>query len=214
MAEHLRRAGFAIATAANGRDGIRRFLELSPQAIIVRDAMPGLDGWDTARRVREMSDVPIVFVADRRDVFAMERALHLGDDYVTPPWTWPRVAAKLSALLRRRRDDGDAALSYDDGKLSVDFARREVRRHGEPVHLTDTEFKLLSCLLRRPNRVLTYDELLNQVWGHTHFGARSHVSLYVRYLRKKLEDDPSNPAYFLTEWGVGYSFRPRQSIPE
>jgi two-component system, OmpR family, KDP operon response regulator KdpE len=91
----------------------------------------------------------------------------------------------------------------------VDFARRLVTRDGRPVHLTDTEFKLLSCFVRKPNRVLSYDELLNQVWGHTHFGAKSHVSLYVRYLRKKLEDDPANPLYFTTEWGVGYSFRPR-----
>jgi DNA-binding response OmpR family regulator len=84
-----------------------------------------------------------------------------------------------------------------------------VERGGQPVHLTDTEFKLLSCFVRHPNQVMTYDELLTQVWGHTHFGAKSHVSLYVRYLRKKLEDNPAEPLYFNTEWGVGYSFRPR-----
>ncbi len=204
----LSQTGFETVHASNGREGIQRFLELMPQAIILRDAMPGLDGWDTARRIREMSNVPIVFISDRRDVFSMERALHIGDDYLTPPWNWERLAAKLQALLRRRREEHDEALNYDDGRLAVDFARRLVTRDGRPVHLTDTEFKLLSCFVRKPNRVLTYDELLTQVWGHTHFGAKSHVSLYVRYLRKKLEEDPSNPVYFNTEWGVGYSFRP------
>ncbi len=205
----LAQAGFETTQASSGREGIQRFLELMPQAVILRDAMPGLDGWDTARRIREMSNVPIVFISDRRDVFSMERALHIGDDYLAPPWNWERLAAKLTALLRRRREEHDELLIYDDGRLTVDFVRRLVARNGRPVHLTDTEFKLLSCFVRKPNRVLTYDELLTQVWGHTHFGAKSHVSLYVRYLRKKLEDDPANPMYFNTEWGVGYSFRPR-----
>jgi DNA-binding response OmpR family regulator len=209
LREQLSRAGFETVHSSSGRDGIQRFLDLMPQAIIVRDVMPGLDGWDTARRIREMSSVPIVFISERRDVFAMERALHIGDDYLAPPWNWERLAAKLHALLRRRREEQEEVLIYDDGRLTVDFARRLVARDGRPVHLTDTEFKLLSCFVRKPNRVLSYDELLTQVWGHTHFGAKSHVSLYVRYLRKKLEEDPANPVYFTTEWGVGYSFRPR-----
>ena len=209
LREQLNQAGFETTHSSSGREGIQRFLELMPQAVILRDAMAGLDGWDTARRIREMSNVPIVFIADRRDVFSMERALHLGDDYLSPPWNWERLVAKLNALLRRRREDRDESLVYDDGRLAVDFARRLVSRDGRPVHLTDTEFKLLCCFVRKPNRVLTYDELLTQVWGHTHFGAKSHVSLYVRYLRKKLEDDPAHPMYFNTEWGVGYSFRPR-----
>lgn len=207
--EQLTRAGFETLVAASGREGIQRFLEWKPQAILIRDAMAGLDGWDTARRLREMSSVPILFIADRHDVFAMERALSIGDDYLALPWNWERLIARLQVLLRRRREEQDEALVYDDGRLSVDFARRHVTRDGQPVHLTDTEFKLLTCFVRRPNRILTYDELLTQVWGHTHFGAKSHVSLYVRYLRKKLEDDPANPLYFTTEWGVGYSFRPR-----
>jgi two-component system, OmpR family, KDP operon response regulator KdpE len=209
LVDELSRAGYATVCCESGREGIARFLELMPQAVILRDALPGMDGWDTARRIREMSTTPLIFLSERRDVFSMERALHVGDDYVTPPWNWPRLVAKLSALLRRRREDTPDILTYDDGHLSVDFAQRQVARAGQPVHLTDTEFKLLSCFVRHPNQVLSYDDLLTQVWGHTHFGAKSHVSLYVRYLRKKLEDDPARPVYFNTEWGVGYSFRPR-----
>lgn len=208
LREQLTRAGYEALVTASGREGIQRFLEWKPQAILIRDAMTGLDGWDTARRLREMSSVPIVFISDRHDVFAMERALSIGDDYLALPLNWERLIARLQVLLRRRREEQDETLVYDDGRLFVDFARRHVTRDGQPVHLTDTEFKLLTCFVRRPNRILTYDELLTQVWGHTHFGAKSHVSLYVRYLRKKLEDDPANPLYFTTEWGVGYSFRP------
>ena len=214
LVDELARAGYETLSCTNGRDGIKRFLEQRPQAVIVRDALQGIDGWDTARRIREMSTVPLIFISDRKEVFSMERALHVGDDYVTPPWNWPRLVAKLSALLRRQREGSTETLTYDDGHLSIDFARRQVTCGGKPVHLTDTEFKLLSCFVRHPNQVLTYDDLLTQVWGHTHFGAKSHVSLYVRYLRKKLEDDPAQPVYFNTEWGVGYSFRPKEGNVE
>jgi DNA-binding response OmpR family regulator len=137
--ERLNRLGFKTQFTASGREGIQRFLEVTPQAIIVREALPGLDGRDTARRVREMSDLPIIFVSDRRDVFAKERALPIGDDYVTPPWNWGRLTAKLNALLRRRRDGHEASLLYDDGRLLVDFASRLVAKDGRTIHLTDTE---------------------------------------------------------------------------
>jgi two-component system KDP operon response regulator KdpE len=207
LAAALSEAGFQVDLQAALAEGERVFLERRPAAVIVRDFMPGLDGWNVARRLRELSSVPILFIADRREVFAVERALQIGDAYLTPPWNWPHLAARITALLRRADGAPDESLSYDDGRLHIDFARRKVSKDGRLVRLTDTEFKLLSYFVRRPNRVLTYTELLNQVWGHTHFGAKSHVSLYVRYLRKKLEAQPANPEYFVTEWGVGYSFR-------
>ncbi len=209
MRERLASAGYTVLWAASSREGVQAFLDAKPDAVVVRDGLPGSDGWDTARRIREMSGVPIAFISDRRDTFSMERALHIGDEYLSPPWNWDRLVARLAVLLRRRRENAaDEMLAYADGRLSIDFASRQVTKDGQPVHLTDTEFKLLSCFVRHPSRVLTYEELLTQVWGHTHFGAKSHVSLYVRYLRKKLEDDPARPAYFTTEWGVGYVFRP------
>jgi DNA-binding response OmpR family regulator len=210
LASALTEAGFQVELQAALSGSERAFLERRPDAVIVRDFMPGLDGWNVARRLRELSSVPIIFVSERREVFAMERALQVGDAYLTPPWNWPHLVARLSALLRRAEGAAaDDSLTYSDGRLHIDFARRQVSKDGEPVRLTDTEFKLLSYFVRRPNRVLTYGELLNQVWGHTHFGAKSHVSLYVRYLRKKLEERPADPEYFVTEWGVGYSFRTR-----
>jgi two-component system, OmpR family, response regulator len=98
LREHLGRAGFETVHCANGREGIQRFLELMPHAVIVRDVLPGLDGWETARRIREMSAVPIMFISSRRDVFSIERALHIGDDFFSPPWNWQRLTAK-----RRRK---------------------------------------------------------------------------------------------------------------
>jgi two-component system KDP operon response regulator KdpE len=208
MAQTLTHAGFEVALTAELSGSEHAFLERRPAAVILHDLLPGLDGWNLARRLRELSSVPIVFIAERREVFAVERALQVGDAYLTPPWNWSHLVARLAALLRRAEGLADDSLTYSDGRLRIDFARRQVTKDGRPVRLTDTEFKLLSYFVRRPNRVLTYAELLNQVWGHTHFGAKSHVSLYVRYLRKKLEERPADPEYFVTEWGVGYSFRP------
>lgn len=213
LAEVLQEAGYQPIVQGNLREAVRAFKEHDARAVFLLETLPSNESWEVAQRVREISQAPIIFIADRRDLFAMERALHIGDDYVTPPYNWPRLVVKLGALLRRSREEAPGGLAYDDGELAVDFATRTVHKRGQPIHLTETEFKLLSCFVRRPNRVLSYDELLTQVWGHTHFGAKSHVSLYVRYLRRKLEDDPANPTYFTTEWGVGYSFRPRANQP-
>ena len=207
---HMIRGGFEPICAYSGREGIALFLEHSPQAIILRDVMSGLSGWDTAHRIREMSDVPILFISDRRDRVSMERALSLGDDYMPQPWNWERLSAKLSAVFKRYSAEHTQTLMYDDGHLKVDLARRHVTKGAETISLTDTEFKLLSFFIRKANQVLKYDELLEHILGHTYAKAKSHVSRYVGYLRKKLEDDPANPTYFWTERGVGYSFKSRQ----
>ncbi|MBI3243347.1 MAG: response regulator transcription factor [Chloroflexi bacterium] len=206
---HTTRSGFEALGAQNGKEGIEVFLANTPQAIILRDVMPGLSGWDTAQRIREMSDIPILFISDHRDRASMERALSLGDDYMPPPWNWERLLAKLSALLKRYSAEHKNTLLYDDGYLKVDLASRLVSKGGESIYLTDTEFKLLSFFIRRANQVLKYDELLEYILGHTYAKAKSHVSRYVGYLRKKIEDDSAHPVYFCTERGVGYSFKSR-----
>ncbi len=211
---HLTRGGFEAAGAQSGKEGIALFLESSPQAIILRDMMPDLSGWDTAHRIREMSDIPILFISERRDRISMERALSLGDDYMPQPWNWERLLAKLTALLKRYSAEHKSALLYDDGYLTVDLARRHVSKGGVAISLTDTEFKLLSYFVRKANQVLKYDELIVYILGHSYTKAKSHVSRYVGYLRKKIEDNPARPAYFCTERGVGYSFKPRPSITQ
>lgn len=209
LSAHITREGFEPIPAHSGQEGVHAFLERLPQAVILRDVMPGLSGWEVAQQIREMSDVPILFLSDHKDRASMERALRMGDDYMAPPWSWERLSAKLTALLKRSSAKASHVLIYDDGFLRIDFAHRHVTRQGEPVHLTETEFRLLSYFVRRMHQVLRYEELLANVWDHTYLKAKSHVSVYVGYLRKKIEADPSHPAYIHTERGLGYSFRPR-----
>jgi two-component system KDP operon response regulator KdpE len=204
---HLTQDGFETLAAYSVPDGMRKFVETLPDAVILRDEVPGPRGVEMAWRLREMSDAPIIFISDRKDRFLLERALQVGDEYMAPPWSWEKVSAKLTSLLKRRRSPTDHLLSCDDGNLKIDLAHRQVTKAGQPLHLTSMEFKLLSYFVRKANRVLKYDELLAHVWGHTDPKAKSQVSLYVRYLRKKIEDDPAHPAYLCTERGVGYSFR-------
>jgi two-component system KDP operon response regulator KdpE len=204
---HLVKAGFETMAAYTVQDGMRKFVEVLPDAVVLRDEVPGPRGVEMAWRLREMSDVPVIFISDRKDRFLLERALQVGDDYMLPPWSWEKLAAKLLSLLKRRRNKTSHLLSCDDGNLKIDLAGRQVTKGGRPVHLTSMEFKLLSYFVRQANRVLQYDELLAHVWGHTDPKAKSQVSLYVRYLRKKIEDNPARPTYLCTERGVGYSFR-------
>lgn len=209
----LEHDGFDAVCVYRGRDGTRSFLESAPEAVILSDALPDMSGWEMAHRIRELSDAPILFILSRKDRFLVERALSVGDDYLAQPFSCDRLSIKLAVMLKRRAKVR-SALVYDDGHLRVDIARRQVSRNGDPIHLSDIEFKLLIYFVRNPDRVLEHDELLRNVWGHTYLGAKSHVSLYVRYLRRKLEKDPAQPTYFCTEWGVGYSFRPHKPAPQ
>jgi len=201
---------FEPICAYGGHEAIQKFLQELPGAVILRDAMIDLNGVDVAHRIREVSDVPILFFSDRKDRFSLERALNVGDDFMSQPWNWDRVAAKLSTLLKRHPGESHHELIYNDGRLKIDFAIRNVMKDGNVVPLTDTEFKLLSYFVHKADQVLSYNELLSHIWGHTYSKAKSHISRYVGSLRKNLEDDPANPVYFSTERGIGYSFKSRQ----
>jgi two-component system KDP operon response regulator KdpE len=205
---------FEPICAYGGHEAIQKFLQEFPAAIIVRDVMADLSGLDVAQRVREVSDVPILFFSDRKDRHSLERALSIGDDFMTQPWNWDRVAAKLNTILKRRPAPVNPELFYNDGRLKIDFANRQVMKDDRLIQLTDTEFKLLSYFVRKADQVLSYNELLSHIWGHTYAKAKSHISRYVGSLRKQLEDDPANPIYFRTERGIGYFFKSHPSRPE
>lgn len=202
---------FEPICAYSGQEAIQKFLREFPEAIILRDSMADFSGLDVAHRVREVSDIPILFFSDNKDRYSLERALNVGDDFMSQPWNWDRVAAKLNTLLKRRPTPSNPELLYDDGRLKIDFANRQVTKDGQTVQLTDTEFKLLSYFVRKADQVLSYNELLSHIWGHTYAKAKSHISRYVGSLRKHLEDNPANPVYFCTERGIGYSFKSYQS---
>jgi DNA-binding response OmpR family regulator len=169
--------------------------------------MPDMDGWTVCERLRELSDVPIIFVTAIGKEADIIRGLEMGaDDYLVKPFSPRELVARIEAVLRRT-ERGDAAIEsrvYRNGPLSVNTENREVRLNGELVELTPIEFKLLSTFIRNEDKVLTHRFLLSQVWGPAYEEERQYLKLYVWYLRQKIEVDPADPKLVVTERGVGY----------
>ena len=206
---NLEREGYRTVVASSGMEGVQKAYSNQPNLVILDIMMPGMDGWITCRRLREISDVPIVMLTARGMEADVVKGLELGaDDYIVKPFGTKVLLARIHALLRRT--DASATKKppiYSDGELTVDFVKRLVTVRSERVDLTPTEFKLLSNFVQNEGRVLPHSYLLTQVWGPEYVDEVNYLKLYVRYLRQKIEKDPSNPDYILTEWGVGYRFR-------
>ncbi|RMF38430.1 MAG: DNA-binding response regulator [Chloroflexi bacterium] len=170
--------------------------------------MPDMDGWTVCERLRELSDVPIIFVTAIGKEADIVRGLEMGaDDYLVKPFSPRELLARIEAVLRRARQGGGTGIEarvYKNGPLTVDLESREVRVNGKPVDLTPIEFKLLSALIRNEGKVLTHRFLLSQVWGPAYEEERQYLKLYIWYLRQKIEEDPSHPKLIITERGVGY----------
>jgi two-component system KDP operon response regulator KdpE len=206
---NLEREGYSTVVASSGVEGLQKAYSNQPNLVILDIMMPGMDGWVTCRRLREISDVPIIMLTARGMEADVVKGLELGaDDYIVKPFGTKVLLARIHALLRRT--DAPATKKppiYSDGELTVDFVKRVVMVRSERVDLTPTEFKLLSNFVQNEGRVLPHSYLLTQVWGPEYVDEVNYLKLYVRYLRQKIEKDPSNPEYILTEWGVGYRFR-------
>ena len=167
--------------------------------------LPGMDGFEACRTLRRQSTVPIIMVTARSDTHDVVAGLEAGaDDYVTKPFVAKELAARIRALLRRSRPDdaGDSVLSF--GNVEIEPDAGVVRRSGEEVHCTRTEFRLLCELADHPGKVLSREHLLEQVWGYDYFGDGRLVDVHVRRLRTKVEPDPANPRFILTVRGMGY----------
>lgn len=206
---NLEREGYRTVVASSGVEGLQKAYSNQPNLVILDIMMPGMDGWVTCRRLREISDVPIIMLTARGMEADVVKGLELGaDDYIVKPFGTKVLLARIHALLRRT--DASATKKppiYSDGELTVDFVKRVVMVRSERVDLTPTEFKLLSNFVQNEGRVLPHSYLLTQVWGPEYVDEVNYLKLYVRYLRQKIEKDPSSPDYILTEWGVGYRFR-------
>jgi DNA-binding response OmpR family regulator len=205
--ELLDRRGFAVNEAKDGQEALRVFFDQRPDLVVLDIGMPGLDGWKTLERIRELSDVPVVMLTAKATELEKTRGLRAGaDDYVTKPFGRQELLARIEALLRRsgRRDAQPEV--YSDAFVTIDFARRIVSVQGEPVELTPLEFRLLTAFVRHPNQVLTHEQLLELVWGDAR-AAREQVKLYVGYLRKKLRPDAPDSVPIETRRGFGYSYR-------
>jgi DNA-binding response OmpR family regulator len=206
--ELLDRRGFAVTEAKDGQEALRVFFDQRPDLVVLDVAMPGLDGWKTLERIRELSDVPVVMLTAKTTELEKTRGLRAGaDDYVTKPFGRQELLARIEALLRRSRRRETRPEVYSDAFVTIDFGQRAVSVRGEAVELTPLEFRLLTAFVRHPNQVLTHEQLLELVWGGAH-GAREQVKLYVGYLRKKLCPDAPDSAPIETRRGFGYSYRP------
>jgi two-component system KDP operon response regulator KdpE len=171
--------------------------------------MPDLDGFETLEMVREVSTVPVIMLTAKGDVEDRVRGLELGaDDYISKPFSPAELSSRVKAVLRRTEMPGETLhepIEVDD-RLKIDFDRREIWVEGELVKLRPTEYRLLYHLVKNAGWVVPHEQLLAKVWGYEYRDETHYLRLYINYLRQKLEEDPSNPRYILTERGVGYRF--------
>lgn len=205
----LARHGFQISEANSGPDGLKLAQQVQPDLIILDVMMPDMNGLVTCERLRGITDVPIVMLTAKSTEKDIVGGLGKGaDDYIVKPFRVGELLARIKSVLRRAQDKSQAAEigAYAGGDLIVDFSRHQVTVRGQQIDLTSTEYDLLLCLVRNEGRTLSHAVLLAQVWGNESAESSQYLKLYIHYLRQKIEKDPGNPEYILTEWGVGYRF--------
>jgi two-component system KDP operon response regulator KdpE len=206
---NLEQDGFQVVTAYNGEEALDQVRTQLPDLVLLDIMMPDIDGFQVLEKIREVSTVPVIMLTAKGEEDDRVRGLELGaDDYITKPFSPRELVSRIKAVLRRTKsfqEDQEDVIEVD-GRLTIDFSRREVWVEGEKVDLRPTEYRLLYHLVKNAGWVNTHEQLLTKVWGFEYQDEPHYVRLYVNYLRKKLETDPSNPEYILTERGVGYRF--------
>jgi DNA-binding response OmpR family regulator len=206
---NLEHDGFEVSEAASGSQALAQLRDRLPDLVLLDVMMPDLDGFATLSMIREISSVPVLMLTAKGEEDDRVRGLELGaDDYITKPFSPRELVSRVRAVLRRVEAPGAPAhevIQVDD-RLKLDFDRREIWVDGELVRLRPTEFKLLYHLVQNAGWVVPHDQLLAKVWGYEYREETHYLRLYINYLRQKLERDPANPQYILTERGVGYRF--------
>lgn len=206
---NLELEGFQVLEARNGLEALDMVRKHIPGLIILDIMMPQLDGFETLRMLREFSNVPVIMLTAKGEEEDKVHGLELGaDDYVTKPFGARELVSRVKAVLRRVNsvsEPGEAILEVDN-RLSVDFNKREVIVEGNRIKLRPTEYRLLYHLIENAGWTVPHEQLLAKVWGYEYRDETHYVRLYVNYLREKVEEDPSNPKYILTERGIGYRF--------
>jgi DNA-binding response OmpR family regulator len=206
---NLEHDGFKVIEATSGSEALEQYRDHLPDLILLDVMMPDLDGFETLRLIREISNVPVIMLTAKGEEEDRVRGLELGaDDYITKPFSPRELLSRVRAVLRRTEMPGKPVhevIEVDD-RLKIDFDRREVWVEGELVKLRPTEYRLLYHLVKNAGWVVPHEQLLAKVWGYEYRDETHYLRLYINYLRKKLEEDPSNPRYILTERGVGYRF--------
>ena len=206
---NLEHDGFQVSEAFNGKQAIQKIRDVTPDLILLDVMMPDLDGFEVLETVREVSQVPVIMLTAKGEEDDRVRGLELGaDDYVTKPFSPRELVSRVKAVLRRTEAASGSmhGLIEVDERLKIDFDRREIWLEGKLVKLRPTEYRMLYHLVQNAGWVVTHDQLLTKVWGYEYRDEPHYVRLYINYLRKKLEANPSEPKYILTERGVGYRF--------
>lgn len=203
------REGAEVVTEADGQEGLRSFFDFRPDLVIMDIMMPHIDGWQLINQIRQLADTPVIMLTAVSDEDAIVRGLEMGaTDYVTKPFSIKVLVARAKAALRplAKMEEPSKLTAFKDHRLAIDLEYRRVEIAGEAVRLTDTEFRLLSYMLENRNRVLSFNQILEEIWGPGYEDSISYVHVYISRLRKKLEVDPKNPLYILNEHQVGYRF--------
>jgi len=202
----LKKEGYRVEVAEDGESGLEMAIQLQPDLILLDIMMPGVDGWEACREIRKITTAPIIYLTAKREESDIVRGLQLGaDDFIPKPFRRHELTARIEAVLRRSRPDTpDEGVVYEIGDLVIDQVRWEVRRGEEAVHLTPTEFNLLLMFARNAGRPISHREILTTVWGESHESNLNLLKVYIRQLRRKIEDDPDRPQRILTQRGIGY----------
>lgn len=208
LKKHLEGKNLRVEIANSPEEGLRQAYRLHPQLVLLDIMMPAMDGLEVCKRLRELSDVPIIFLTAKTEKETVIKGLELGaDDYVTKPVDADILHARIRSQLRRMpKADTKDELLFDDGHLKINLMTREVFSSDEEVQLTPKEFSLLSVMAREAGRVITREDLVKKAWNDEYAESIDNLKLYIHYLRKKIETSPARPKYILTSRGVGYRF--------
>jgi two-component system KDP operon response regulator KdpE len=203
--------GYEVIKAGSAQEAMRLVYERKPDLVLLDVMMPEIDGWQTCRLVREVSDVPVIMLTGKRcSEDDIVRGLECGaDEYLVKPVGNRELSARVRAALRRAESTSVSdrkKVLFSDDYLSVDVVGRKVTANGQKLKLTPREFRLLALLVENPDRVLSHQQVLEKVWGWEYIDDVDYVRIYISHLRQKIEPEPSRPRYILTETGVGYYF--------
>jgi two-component system KDP operon response regulator KdpE len=201
--------GVTLVTATDGESALDRFFDEAPDVVLLDVGLPRLDGFEVLRRIRQVSDVPVLMLTARGEELDKVRGLEIGaDDYVTKPFSPLELLARIKAVLRRSElpPPVRAAASFRADDLTVNFDSQEVQRRGQAIPLSATEYRLLYQLVRNAGHVMPRETLLARVWGDDYRDQTDYLKVYISRLRAKIEDDPERPRFIQTERGLGYRF--------
>jgi DNA-binding response OmpR family regulator len=204
----LRKEGFEVSTAASGEEALQKVGQAPPDLVILDIMMPGMDGYETFQRLKAQHEMPVIILSARSDEVDRVVGFRMGvDDYQTKPFSPTELALRVKAILRRvgePEERGKSVLKFGD--LTMDYSKRLVLHKNNKIELTPKEFEVLWLMASNPNKVFSKTHLLDKVWDSAYYGDDNTVTVHIRRIREKLEENPSNPLYVKTVWGIGYKF--------